>query len=220
MYILILFALGIGLNLSAETLETKKSKRVTECSDKPAKVDAKLPGLMVIGDSISVGYFPTVKKRIKGYDVVHNPCGAEHTKTGLANIEEWLAPRTQWDLVIFNFGLWDLATVYEISVPQYRKNLKQIAEVIKSKSKKALFITTTYVPYGVENRPENIEQKYNEAAKEVMADAGIEVYDLHADSVAIKNHLLPAEIHFNKKGYEILGEKVSSAILNSLPKKN
>src|SRR5690606_3837208 len=64
--------------------------------------------VLIIGDSISIGYFPFVKDALKeeAY-VVHNPGNSQHTGTGLQRLDEWLGT-TKWDVIHFNWGLWDL----------------------------------------------------------------------------------------------------------------
>ena len=48
------------------------------------------PKILIIGDSISIGYTPFVEEFFSGKAIVtHNPGNAQHTGTGLRNIEEW-----------------------------------------------------------------------------------------------------------------------------------
>ena len=64
--------------------------------------------ILIIGDSISIGYTPFVKAYFYDKAIVsHNPGNAQHTGTGLLKIEEWLE-HENWDIVQFNWGLWDL----------------------------------------------------------------------------------------------------------------
>src|SRR5680860_1314492 len=66
------------------------------------------PKVLIIGDSISIGYTPYVKKHFSGEAIVqHNPGNAQHTGTGLQKIDEWLGDE-KWDIIQFNWGLWDL----------------------------------------------------------------------------------------------------------------
>ena len=77
--------------------------------------DPALPNVLVLGDSISIGYTKDVRKLLEGRANVFRPmrpdgkgpdnCG--DTTIGLANLDRWLAgPR--WDVIHFNWGLWDL----------------------------------------------------------------------------------------------------------------
>ena len=49
----------------------------------------KKPKILILGDSISIGYTPFVKQQLSDKAiVVHNPGNAEHTGTGLGKINE------------------------------------------------------------------------------------------------------------------------------------
>ena len=64
--------------------------------------------ILIIGDSISIGYFPFVQTALADQaEVVHNKGNAQHTGTGLKNINVWLGEE-KWDVIQFNWGLWDL----------------------------------------------------------------------------------------------------------------
>src|SRR6056297_3341728 len=64
--------------------------------------------ILIIGDSISIGYTPFVQEDLKNVvEVVHNPGNAQHTGTGLEKIKEWIG-NEEWDIIQFNWGLWDL----------------------------------------------------------------------------------------------------------------
>ena len=67
-----------------------------------------LPNVLLIGDSISIGYTLGVRKNLKGIANVHRPptnCGP--SVKGMAELDNWLGT-TKWDLIHFNFGLHDL----------------------------------------------------------------------------------------------------------------
>src|SRR5690349_3471397 len=104
----------------------------------PVKDDPALPRVLLIGDSISIGYTVPVRDALKGKANVHRPatnCGP--TERGLANLEKWLGDG-KWDVIHFNFGLHDLKYVddagkntapdkgHQLAAPeQYEKNLEQ-----------------------------------------------------------------------------------------------
>ena len=49
------------------------------------------PNVLIIGDSISLGYTPHVIRMMQGKArVVHNRGNAQHTGTGLKKIDNWL----------------------------------------------------------------------------------------------------------------------------------
>ena len=121
---------------------------------RPAKVDPNLPNVLIIGDSISIGYTGTVSAKLAGKaNVIHNPGNAEGTKLGLEKLKEWLGD-TKWDVIHFNWGLHDLKHVkapgsndksdnptdpVQATLETYSKNLEQIVAKLKSHISKAHF---------------------------------------------------------------------------------
>jgi acyl-CoA thioesterase-1 len=71
-----------------------------------------LPRVLLIGDSISIGYTLPVRSLLHGKANVHRPpvnCAA--TIHGLKSLEKWLATggeNKKWDIIHFNWGLHDL----------------------------------------------------------------------------------------------------------------
>uniref|UniRef100_UPI004047827F SGNH/GDSL hydrolase family protein n=1 Tax=Mariniflexile sp. TaxID=1979402 RepID=UPI004047827F len=188
----------------------------------------KKPKILIIGDSISIGYTPFVKTYFSDVaKVSHNNGNAQHTGTGLQNIEKWLG-EDHWDVIQFNWGLWDLCYRHpdskefgnrdkingkpEFSVDEYAANLDSIISIIKSKTKaKLIFVTTTYVPKDEPGRHESDVQKYNDAAKRIMEKHSVVVNDIYDQSVSI--HKLYGnglkDVHYNKKGYEEIGKLIA-----------
>lgn len=77
------------------------------------------PKILIVGDSISLGYTPFVQKNLKNIaDVSHNQGNARDTGTGLENIEAWIA-NNKWDIIQFNWGLWDLSYINPNSKEQF-----------------------------------------------------------------------------------------------------
>lgn len=187
----------------------------------------KNPKILIIGDSISIGYTPYVTTYFSGKAMVsHNVGNAQHTGTGLINIERWLG-NEQWDIIQFNWGLWDLCYRHpesreygnrdkingkaEFSVDDYAANLDIIVSIIKKKSNaKLIFVTTTYVPKNEPGRFESDVHIYNEAAKAVMKKHNIQVNDIYNESLDIHNKYGkgPKDVHYSEEGYEKLGELI------------
>ena len=174
--------------------------------------------ILIIGDSISIGYFPFVQAALADQaDVVHNKGNAQHTGTGLKKISEWLGGE-QWDIIQFNWGLWDLCYRPVEKGPenrdkvngkltttpqQYRKNLQELVSILKITNARLLFVTTTYVPENEKGRFAEDALKYNDIAKEVMKENGIPVNDIFLLSKKVhkKHGLAPDDVHFTKEGY-------------------
>ena len=66
-----------------------------------------LPQVLIIGDSISIGYTEPVRENLKGSaEVFRPPVNCQHTGYGLSQIKTWLGTG-KWDVIHFNFGIWD-----------------------------------------------------------------------------------------------------------------
>jgi len=201
---------------------------LTSLSKKKQKV-------LIIGDSISIGYTPFVKEHFLNKLIVeHNPGNAQHTGKGLKNIKQWIADE-QWDIIQFNWGLWDLCYREQgskaigkrdkingqitYSLEEYEKNLEQIVQSIRQLSNAELiFVTTSYVPEQEAGRFLKDPLKYNKVAKKIMKKYGIKVNDIYKKSKKIhKKYGKGADdVHYSKKGYEYL----SIEIINFLNKIN
>jgi hypothetical protein len=74
-----------------------------------AQKQEKLPRVLIIGDSISIGYTKPTQKLLKGKADVRRISGnGGHTGRGIENLDKWLGEE-KWDVIHFNWGLWDLA---------------------------------------------------------------------------------------------------------------
>ena len=69
--------------------------------------DPTLPRVLLIGDSISIGYTLPVRELLKGKANLHRPpTNCSSTASGLKNLDAWLG-QGKWDVIHFNFGLHD-----------------------------------------------------------------------------------------------------------------
>ena len=189
----------------------------------PAEEIAGLPRVLLIGDSISIGYTEAVRELLRGKANVYRiPTNAGPTINGLANLERWLG-RRKWDVVHFNWGLHDLKIDAhenrQVSLEQYENNLRILVPLIKGAAAHAIFATTTPVPQGkVSPRREPADVvAYNDAARRVMREFGVEVNDLYALALPrLVEIQLPVNVHYTPEGYGVLGKQVAAAITASL----
>jgi acyl-CoA thioesterase-1 len=194
-----------------------------------------LPRVLLIGDSISIGYTLPVRELLKGKANVHRiPMNGGHTKTGLENIDQWLGS-SKWDVIHFNWGLHDLkylaadnktladpkAPTSRQQVPpaEYEKNLTALVAKLKATGAKLIWRNTTPVPEGSQGRLPADAPKYNEIAARVMKEAGVMTEDLFSHSLkAPAGYQLPANVHYSPEGSKYLAEHVVAAIQSQLPK--
>lgn len=203
-----------------------------------AKIEdvAGLPRVLLIGDSISIGYTPATRELLKGKANVHRiGTNGGPTINGLKNLKSWLGD-SKWDVIHFNWGLHDLKHIGEkgdtivdvktpgarmqVSIGDYEKNLTELVTQLKATGAKLIWCTTTPVPEGAKGRIPGDEVKYNEAAARVMKSAGVAINDLYAHaSKRISEIQNKADVHFSGTGSKYLAEKVAAEIEAALPKK-
>ncbi len=189
-----------------------------------AAQDAKLPHVLIIGDSISIGYTPPTEKRLAGKATIkHNPGNAESTDKGLAKLKDWLGDG-KWDVIHFNWGLHDIKLgtgKHQVPIDEYEKNLREIVKHLKATKAKLIFATTTPVPDGKLSPPRKSADvvAYNKVAKKVMEDNGVAVNDLYAFALPQLDKIQrPANVHFTDAGSEALAGRVVAAIEKALAK--
>jgi len=135
----ILVLLGVGCTGPSETKP--------EAEDETAAVARQVPAnVLILGDSISMGYYPYVGPNLTDLVTVHRPSG-NHRSTweALTNLDRWLGGR-KWDVIHFNFGLHDLKRVdaetgknsndpndpHQAPPDRYRDQLRQILKTLEA----------------------------------------------------------------------------------------
>lgn len=188
------------------------------------------PRVLIIGDSISLGYTPYVEQSLAGQAVVvHNAGNAQDSKNGLKNLDSWIGDG-KWDVISFNFGLWDLCyrrpgpvTLENrdkvnglIAVPlnEYEKNLDLIAARLKSTGAKVIFQSVTVVPAQEPGRNSEDVARYNRAATEVMTRLGIPINDLQSVTAALPDVMRESnsDVHYTEPGYAQIAKSVVKSI--------
>ena len=245
---LILTFTTLSCTATPTTKEKEKPKPFTPKQDIAGKwsikVNPKLPNVLIIGDSISIGYTRLVRQQLKDKANILRPmnkngkrpfnCG--DTNRGLKNLDKWLTD-TRWDVIHFNWGLHDLcyrragAKPYgnrdkvngTISVPlkQYKINLEKLVLKLKKSNAKLIFATTTLIPQGEAGRKIGDDIKYNSVARQIMKKHKIQINDLHTLTANFKNkHFTKsADVHFTIKGYKLITTQVTKEINKQLMKK-
>ncbi|MEC9475470.1 MAG: SGNH/GDSL hydrolase family protein [Planctomycetota bacterium] len=202
-----------------------------EPADDPVK---ELPKVLIIGDSISIGYTPFVEEQLREKAmVIHNPGNAQHTGTGLKKIDAWLGEK-KWDVIHFNWGLWDLCYrdppgslkrgkkngKVTFTPQQYGKNLEKLIVRLKKTGAKLIWASTTKVPEGEPGRKVGDDIRYNAVARKLMKKYRIPVTDLHAASSQFPAELFraPGDVHFKPEGRRKLARLVAKKVEEALEK--
>jgi acyl-CoA thioesterase-1 len=193
---------------------------------RPIKDVAGLPRVLLIGDSISIGYTLQVRELLKGKANVHRiPVNGGATEVGLANMKEWLG-NGHWDVIHFNFGLHDAKhmseTEFRASREQYAANLQKLVTQMKATHAKLIFATTTPVPKDGKLSPtrvfDNIPAR-NDVAIKVMKQNGVAIDDLYTVVLPVRDQVgRDNDVHFQPAGYELIAKAVAGSIESQLPK--
>jgi arylsulfatase A-like enzyme/lysophospholipase L1-like esterase len=207
-----------------------KAVRVSDFSDsdgnpamRPIPDDPKLPRVLLIGDSISIGYTLEVRKLLAGKANVHRiPMNGGPTTRGVEQLDKWLGTG-RWDVVHFNWGLHDLKIMtngeHQVELAQYEANLRQLVKKLKASGAKLIWASTTPVPDGKLNPPRHPVDvvRFNEAALRVMKESGVTVNDLYAFALPLLSEIqLPSNVHFKPEGSVELAKPVADAIAAAL----
>ncbi len=203
---------------------------MSSCFAEPASPEttANLPKVLLIGDSISGGYNKSVKGILEGKVAVTGPiANAETTINGVAHLDEWLGD-TKWDLIHFNWGLWDIYgwsyAKQDRSPAMYEQRLETLVTRLEKTGAKLIWATTTPTcpeaemtmlgkfKTEVKISPET-EQEYRDTALRVMKKHGIEVNDLHALIKPRQAELQKSNnVHFSGAGYNLMARQVADRI--------
>ena len=203
--------------------QEKKSERKPNPVTAPIQDVAGLPRVLLIGDSISMGYTMPVRKLLEGKANVHRiPTNGGPTKNGVANLDKWLG-KGKWDVIHFNHGIHDLKYMpdgkRQVEPADYEANLRAITTKLKATGAKVIWATTTPIPDGdlTPQRKFGKVPEYNEIAAKVMKENGVSINDLNAHiTPRIAELQNPKDVHFKTAGSEFLAEKVAAEILKAL----
>ena len=181
--------------------------------------------MILIGDSIRMGYQPLVTAKLKGRaDVVGPVQNGGDSHNVLTHMESWVLSH-EADVVHMNCGLHDLKFEngrYQVPLDEYVRNVEEIVRLVQERfGGRFIWATTTPVlderhqkvkPF---ERHETDVQRYNEAALAVMRAHKVTVNDLHAviENGGPAECLGPDGVHMTERGNALLSEAVAAAIL-------
>lgn len=222
--------IGYFLSLSFLALAQKKPNRVNPMT--PIEEIKGLPHVLIIGDSISIGYTLPTRALLQGKVNLHRiPTNGGPTIKGLTEIDKWLGKR-KWDLIHFNWGLHDLkymgkdgtnlvpkekGGVVQVPLADYEKNLEKLVVRMKKSAKQLVWRNTTPIPPGSRARYAGDSIKYNQAAARVMKKLKIPTLDLFNPSMKnMKEWMKKADVHYYPNGSQSLAEIVAKDILKRL----
>jgi len=223
------FAAGAGVKADRQAPRKRPPRRPSPVM-KPITDTPALPRVLLIGDSISIGYTLDTRAALKGRANVHRiPANGGPTTRGLAELDKWLG-KGKWDVIHFNWGLHDLKYIsakggltspdkgkQQVPPEQYEKNLIELVRRLHKTGAKLIFATTTPVPKGAGGRVPGDAKKYNRIALNVMRSYNVPVDDLYTFILPkLKTLQRPANVHFLPEGSKALAGQVAAAITRAL----
>ena len=184
----------------------------------PIEDNPKLPRVLLIGDSISIGYTLPVRKLLADRANVHRiPANGGDTKTGVAKIDQWLGDG-KWDVIHFNWGLHDIKhsdDANQVPMAEYRQNMQKLVERLQQTGARLIWASTTPVPDAKLSpvRRNADVMAYNAAAKNIMETNRIAIDDLYTFALSQLDALqIPANVHFTPAGSQALAQRVAASI--------
>lgn len=189
------------------------------------------PNVLLIGDSISLEYTPTVRALLKSkFDVFRIPENGETSAHVLSNLDRWLAEK-KWDVIHYNAGLHDIKRVKDpaslqtqspsndgtrwIEPDVYQNDMGAISAKLAATGARVIFATTTPVPDGAVGRDPRDVDAYNEVGLRLANAQNFCIDDLNGfirpfvDAVQWRGN-----VHFYPDGDRLLGGQVARAIID------
>jgi len=186
----------------------------------------KLPQVLLLGDSISLGYEQGVRELLDGRAIVHHPPeNCQSTTYGLEKIDEWLR-EGDWDVIHFNWGIWDAHRLeydqLRTTPEQYEKNLRELTARLKRSGAKLIWASTTPMKTvhaeGIWVEGSDIPLR-NEIARRVMDENEIPIDDLYVGMMSQLDRFLSDDgCHFTPEGYASLAQAVAANVMQTLGK--
>jgi lysophospholipase L1-like esterase len=201
-------------------------------------VRAEKPTVVLIGDSIRLGYAPIVKQQLADRaEVVGPAANGGDSSNVLRHLDEWVV-QLQPAIVHFNCGIHDTKKskkdgTFQTSPEQYEKNLRAIVAKLRSETKAVvLFAVTTPIrdAAAAKVRAERdyellnaSTEQYNAIARRVMQELDVPVNDLRAalgDEKEQARLIVDDGVHFTGEGSKKLGTAVAEFVGRYLPKQS
>ncbi len=219
-------------------LGTKITLTGPDLQDQRTIDTARLPRVLVVGDSISINYHDAAKAALEGKaDYVRIEGNGGPSDRGVSQMAQWLGDYTakglQWDVIQFNHGLHDLKQAYDktsgawgkyqVPIEAYKKNLGKEITMLKKTGATLIWCSTTPVPNsnpGQYARRKDEDLVFNRAAMEVISQhPEIQINDLNRvvrESDVFDNWRKGNNVHFKGQEKTVLGKAVADAVTRAL----
>jgi hypothetical protein len=184
---------------------------------RPQTADAKLPNVLLLGDSVTRNYFPQVTKDLAGIANVY--LFASSTSVGDPRLPRQIAEfaalqRVSFAVVHFNNGLhgWDYTEAqFKSGFPIFLQTTRALPG-----GGKLIWATITPIKSGAPSGATNFRiDERNAIARAFIEAERIPIDDQHA-LMSQHTDLYKDTIHFNKAGSTIMGDQAATLIRRAL----
>ncbi|MGB4707490.1 MAG: SGNH/GDSL hydrolase family protein [Fuerstiella sp.] len=177
-----------------------------------------LPRVLLVGDSITRGYFGSVEKQLAGKAYCARLTTSKCVTDPAFNDDlQLLMKQYKFSVIHFNNGLHGWGYTEE----QYRAGLAKTVATVKEHSADAKFIWATTTPVRkksdlqkFDERTERVKAR-NSLAADIMKQHSIPTNDLFNLVEGHSNWHSPDGVHFNGQGNEALAKQVATCILQN-----
>jgi hypothetical protein len=180
-----------------------------------------LPRVLLIGDSITRGYFFDVEKHLAGKAycawLTTSKCVSDPF---FPDEVQLLLKQYKFAVIHFNNGLHGWGYTEE----QYRDGLLRLMDTFKDHAASAKLIWATTTPVRKANNLQQISERTervkarNQIAAEIMQERGIPTDDLYGVVEAHPEFFAVDGVHYNSKGRKAQAKQVAESVLKCLPK--
>ena len=186
--------------------------------------------IVLIGDSIRMGYQPYVKSALSDSYSVWGPEQNGGTSVNVLNyLDEWVISRSP-DVVHMNTGLHDIRRPIglrqnTVNLDQYIANVKSIVtRILEGTDARLIWALTTPVDEEKHNathrdmgdfqRHSDDVRSYNQAVSSMLEELNVEINDLYGviTKAGLETVMSLDGVHFNNHGYALLGKAVADVV--------
>lgn len=180
--------------------------------------------VLLLGDSISMGYREIVKDELKSEaEIFYCEENGRYTKYTYWLANQWIRTYGAPDMIHFNNGIWDICSEAPIDgnftpITEYLMNLECMVKLFRRAGVSSIiFATTTYPkPHKVELNSLDVE-RYNCLAVALMYGLHIPVNDLGKLVLDhLEEYVCEDKVHLTEAGYQAAAAMVAKKIRAAL----
>ena len=191
-------------------------------------IESKNPSVLLLGDSISLGYREFVKEKLRGVmNVYYPPENGRMAAYTFRALYEWWRDNdwsSDMNFVYWNNGLWDVVRIFgdepQTPLNEYATMIERIYKRLKYLFPKSQIIFATTTPVIEESFDKEIFyrlnediERYNTAASHVILNNGGAVHNLYGEG----NKTYPRQayldgVHFRPEVSRLIAENIADLL--------